>query len=240
MTPDDRQAYPNLVASGRFRAREVDGTATLFLEAAELVIRVDEDGAELSAPWALLSGATWRGDTLAIHADAEALHLRGDAALDRAWYGVMQRACRLPEVTRGLRWLGARRGGSGALQSRFFGPLLQARRRLLEGEPLDWQVAGFDAGALTERLTAAMASLASERRPDHPAHRRALEAQLLEAAEPVLERLRRLGQQARLVHESNDAERFIAWRRWSGEVRQLFADADRSWGQIVTALGDAS
>ena len=157
-------------------------------------------------------------------------------SLDRAWFVIMRRACAAPEVARGLRALRARAGGDPDLQSRFFAPFIQARRCLEEPEPVDWQVSRFDVPALTQRTRSLLSAIATERFAQLPAHQRALEAELLDAAEPLLESLERLDGAGKAIHAADDAERFAAWRTWSVHVRRVFVDADRSWRAIVAIL----
>ena len=211
---------------------------TLFVEEGEVVVRVEADGEELPIPLSALDGASWRAGVLTLHlADAE-LQLREGEGLDRAWHALTLRTCTLPEVTRGLRALGTLRGGWADAHARFFAPLLQARRRLEGDEPMDWKVAGFDAALLAERVRATLAAIAQERFPQRPPHRRALEAGLLDASDPLLRQLERVADAARAVHETDDPRRFVAWRSWAGELRLLFIHADRSWSAIARVLAE--
>ena len=236
MTAETRLSFPRLVGHGRWNAREVSGALTLFVEAREVVVRLEDGGEELTASMQALTGAAWKSDALSLHMGAECLHLRSTLSLDRAWMTITQRACALPEVARGLRALGSTRGGDAEWQARFFGPLLQARRRLQEGEPMDWQVAGFDAKILAERLREALTDVARERHADRPPYRRALEAELADAAEPVFRQLSVVDEAAKVLHSADDAERFVCWRAWSAGVRTLFVEADRSCEVIVSVL----
>ena len=164
------------------------------------------------------------------------MQLTGERELARAWLAVASGACVLPEMTRGLRAMGGRHGAGGELQARFFAPLLQARRRIETAEPMDWRLGGFDARALEERLRATLSAVAAEHHPERAAHRRALQAELLDAAEPVFERLVQLSAAAAAVHEAPDAVRFVAWRSWARALRRLFIEADRSWWAIRHAV----
>jgi hypothetical protein len=234
--PDERIGVPNVLVRGRWCARAVDGTGTLFIEAGEVVLRLDQNGEELATPLHALSGAAWRSEVLTLHGVGAELEVKGSAALDRAWYAIMRRACAAPEVARGLRSLGRRHGGEAELRARFFGPLLRSRRSLEEPELVDMQVARFDAPALAERYRALVTAIAAERRPRLAPHRRALEAELADAAESLFARLRSLEHAGAAVRAADDAARFVAWRVWSAELRALFVEADRSWGEIVAVL----
>jgi len=236
-----RVSLPSLQGAGRWCSRSVRERVTLFVETLEVVVRMDASGEELVTAMEDLTGAAWRGDVLTLYRGAEWLELRGEGPLDRTWHVLTNRACAVPEVTRGLRALGAHRPQEEQLvdaHQRFFAPLLQARRRLESDEPMDWRVAGFDTAALDERLRGVLSSLAQARHAVRPPHRRALEAILLEACEPLFERLAVVGSAARVVHGCDDAERFERWRAWSRGVRGVFLMADESWSRMVVALTD--
>lgn len=234
-----RLAFPGVRAEGRWARRSLADAVTLFVEEQDVVVRVEESGDELSSPLTALGGASWRGGVLTLHLSGDDLHLREGEGLDRAWHAITLRTCTLPEVARGLRALGTRDGRFGDAHSRFFSPLLQARRRLEGDEPMDWKVAGFDAAVLEERIRAFLATVALERHGERAPHRRALEAGLLDASEPLLQQLARVAEAARVVHEVDDAQRFVAWRSWAAQVRLLFVHADRSWAGIAGVLRDA-
>lgn len=233
-----RLAFPGVRAEGRWARRALAETVTLFVEEREVAVRLDASGEEYAAPLAALGGASWRSGVLTLHLAEDGLQLREGEGLDRAWHALTVRTCTLPEVARGLRALGASRGRWSDTHARFFAPLLQARRRLEGDEPMDWKVAGFDASVLDERVRATLATVALERHGERAPHRRALEAGLLDASEPLLLQLSRVADAARTVHEVDDAQRFVAWRSWAGEVRLLFVQADRAWGAIARVLAD--
>ncbi len=233
-----RLAFSGVRAEGRWSRRSLAGAVTLFVEEQEVVVRIEADGEELPAPLSALGGASWRAGVLTLHLAGEDLQLHEGEGLDRAWHALTQRTCTLPEVARGLRALGARRGPWGDAHARFFAPLLQARRRLEGDEPMDWKVAGFDAAVLDERVRAMLATVALERYGERAPHRRALEAGLLDASEPLMHQLQRVADAARVVHEVDDSRRFVAWRSWAAEVRLLFVQADRSWSAIARVLGE--
>lgn len=239
--PDTRArlAFPGVRAEGRWWRRSLAEAVTLFVEDEEVVVRVEASGDELPVPLAALGGASWRGGVLTLHLSGDDLRLHGGEGLDRAWHALTLRSCTLPEVARGLRALGSRDGRFGDTHARFFTPLLQARRRLEGDEPMDWKVAGFDAAVLEERLRATLATVALEHHGERAPHRRALEARLLDASEPLLQQLARVAEAARVVHEVDDAQRFVAWRSWAAQVRLLFVHADRSWSDIAGVLRDA-
>lgn len=236
--PGGRLAF-RATSSGRWNGRDVAGIVTLFLERDEVAVRHESSGDEWAVPMHAVRGASWRAGALSLHLTDDVLHLSGGDGLDRAWHVLSLRACALPEVARSLRAF-ARSGEEAkrhaAARERFFAPLLQARRRLEGEEPVEWRVAGFDAEALAERMRATVAAFALERHAERPAHRRALEASLLDACEPLFAQLAHVHAAARAVHEAEDAVRFVMWRGWAGEVRALFTHADRAWRGVAGAL----
>ncbi|MGQ0647977.1 MAG: hypothetical protein ACT4P7_10425, partial [Gemmatimonadaceae bacterium] len=216
-------------------SRHVDAGGTLVLFADEGLFE-QASGDHLIVTWAALTDATWERETLTLHCADDALALRGPRELSRAWGLVVEHACALPEVARGLRSLGTSRGGSAVLQSRFFGPLLAARRRLQDPEAMERRVTQFDAMALTQRLNAAIAEFASDHHPADPPRRRALEAHLEEAIEPLVRQLALLADATQALHAAPDGSRFVAWRVWTRLLRRVFLEADRAWTQIVRQL----
>lgn len=236
-TPEGRVAAAGVAARGVWHARALVDVVTLFVEDRELVVRLG-DGEELVLPLRELTGAEWRGEVLTVYAGEDQLQLAGAAQLDRLWVVIAARACAVPEMTRGLRALGGRHGADDELQLKFFIPLLEARRRLESAEPIDWKVGGVDASALEERTRALLGAMASERYPDRPPYRRALEAELFDAAEPMFERLAQLRDVASEFHRAPEATRFIAWRAWAFALRMLFIDADRTWIAIRRTLAN--
>ncbi len=237
-TPEGRVAVTGVRARGRWGGRALADVVTLFVEEREFVVRLS-DGEESVTPLVRLTGAEWRSDVLTVHAGSEALQLTGAPQLDRLWVVLAARACGVPEMTRGLRAMGGRHASDDEMQLRFFAPLLQARRRLESEEPIDWKVSGVNADELATRVRSLLAAAASERYPERPAYRRALEAELLDAAEPLFDRLTMLGTVAGELHSAPESVRFVAWREWSLTLRLLFVDADRSWVAIRAALANA-
>ena len=135
-----------------------------------------------------------------------------------------ERACVLPELTLAMRSLGSRHGGPAPEHDRFFGPLLRSRALSERARDAAERMRAFDATALEASLIETVLALAQLRHAKSPPHRRAMEAQLLEFADPLLTALRALG--------SNDerADDTIAvWCEWSARVRAVFVEADRFW-----------
>jgi len=164
------------------------------------------------------------------------VELEADEGLDRAWVSLVDLACPLPEFMRGLRALGSTRGGDDAVQSRFLTPLLYARRRLEDERDLENRLDSFNARQLAERISQAVGALAAESFPKSAPDRRALEAELLDALEPLFARLHDLHGVAERFLASAPEVRFDAWRSWVDDVAAVFAEADRSWRAAVQLL----
>lgn len=234
--PAPRLAVTDVQAAGTWCGRPLHEPVALFVEAAEVVVRPEATGLEVAAPIVALRGAAWRAGVLALYRGEEELRLTGATGLDRAWHGLSQRACALPEVARPLRALGLAHGASAEDHARFVSPFLQGRRRLESGEPVDWLVAGFDAATLGERTRGVLAAMAMQRHADQPPHRRAFEARLHDACESLFAQLDRVADAAGAVHAAGDASRFDAWRAWAGTVQALFSETERAWRRVAGHL----
>ena len=146
-------------------------------------------------------------------------------------------ACRaLPEVTRALRALGSRRGARGTRrnptdkEARFFAPLIAARRTSMDARDAVGVIASFDAKRLAQEISAMILDFAAERSAGHPARRRALEAELGDAADQLSVALNDLDRLAALA--TGDVDDLGRWRAWAAAVQQVFEAADRSWVAI--------
>ena len=96
-------------------------------------ILVDTTGSEsFVARYEDLHGGSWRTGELSIHGEPGNVVVESTRNLQHAWVTLVERSCPLPELARGHRLLGSRRGGPVDQQGRFLAPLLQARRRLEE------------------------------------------------------------------------------------------------------------
>lgn len=226
---------PRVTVQGLWGGHRVDDVGALSLHEGEAQVTLQH--ATLSIGWGHLSDATLEHATLHLHRAAEVLSLRGSPDLPRAWGHVVEQACALPEMARGLRALGTGRGGDAAQQARFFAPLLAARRRIQAPEAVERRVALFDAHAVAQRMSAVVGELVAERHVADSRRQRALAAHLEEALEPCLEALTSLGVAAEGVHRAGDGTRFVAWRQWTSALRQVFVEADRSWLAATRHLG---
>lgn len=232
--PDETLEARVTAVGGSWDAWRPTGMGVVRLDATEVVLTTGET--TMAVPYAALTGAAWRRGHLALHGAGGTLTIESDRALDRLWASLVQRACPVPEFTRGLRTLGSRRSVAHADEARFFAPLLQSRRLMeAEGE-LERRLATFPASVMRERLEHLLATLAGEAHPESAPERRALEAELLEASEPLLARLDDVAVAAGRFTRAPEAQRFDAWRAWVAEVAGVFAEADRSWARIVQVL----
>lgn len=222
-------------ASGHWGPAQLSGPARLRLTSDAVVIE-PAAGAALSVPYADLQGGGWRTGTLALHGEDGSVTVEAARGLDQAWVTLLARACRLPELARGHRLLGSRRGGPAAAQARFLAPLLQARRLVEEQADLDVRVAAFDARVVRERIDAALQGIARDSWPSSDPDRRALEAELEEAVEGLGEALTAVEQAARHFRDAGEPVRFMAWRAWVAAVAAVFARADADWSNAARLI----
>ena len=159
-----------------------------------------------------------RGDLLAIGRRAE------------------RRAFTLPELTRGLRAVGARRGAPGNEHDLWFGALLSARQEAARADSWANQAAAFTPHSLRRQLVNSLSALALARYPGSPPDQRALVAALEEHASPLERALEAMDAAAERLRSADDAERLIAWRAWVEATRTSFAAADRSWLAMTPVL----
>lgn len=154
--------------------------------------------------------------------------------------------CRsLPELTRTLRAFGSRRsrpGSPGARdtgdseQRRFFAPLIDARRNAVAVEGAE-AIGAFNASSLMAALEQTLKQFAADRHLEVGPARRALEAELVDASEPLFDALRDLRHAAMDAAELPDDLR--VFRAWSQQLRATFETADRVWMVIDAVLATA-
>ena len=158
---------------------------------------------------------------------------------------VIDRACRMPELTRGLKSFGAPRYGSrgaSVLQSAhdmWFAPLLAARKAVHGVSDPQRQVALMDGAALSAALTEAAARIAATMAPDNAAEQRAMEAAIEDEAADTFTALGALRAAGETVRTGEMDTRFADWRRWVAAVGLVFAAADEAWGGIGEILGES-
>ena len=223
---------------GIVRGREIDARAEVELDGPTLVIFWSR-----ATPWRLalagIDGVSIADRQLTLYlASGDVLDLSGDDALRALGMQLMDRASVMPELTRGLRSLGSRRGTPGTAHDAWFAPLLSARRAV-EGvsDPLR-QVELLDAPRLTETITRVIGELAAIRAPTDAAMQRGIEAALEEDAEPLFAALKRLELAADTLRGSAPDSRLADWRRWVEMLREVFAAADESWARAADVLGE--
>ena len=213
----------------RFRG---PGTLRLTSEA----LHVDSSGGgSLLARYVELRGGAYRTGALTVHGETGNAVVESTRGLDQAWVSLVARACPLPELARGHRLLGSRRGGAMDAQAKFLAPLLQARKRVEEESDLDARVAALDPKALRERFDAALKAIARDTYPSSHPDRRGLEAELEEAMAAFFAGIDVLTSAAGDFRSAPDAIRFMAWRDWVSAVSNVFALAD-SGGANVSRL----
>lgn len=150
----------------------------------------------------------------------------------------------IPELTRALRTFGSHRGAPGSDHDRYFAPLIDALRGaravLAEGGEHAWRaaIARVDAAAVSEGVRATCAALADARAGGSAAARRALDAELVELAEPLLVALDEVGVRGRAVLLADERGRPAAWSAWTAALLAAFAAADGCWEASLPALAD--
>ena len=149
----------------------------------------------------------------------------------------------IPELTRALRTFASHRGAPGSDHDRYFAPLVtalrSARDALATGGDAPWRAAEHvDAAAVAEALRGTLGALAVERAGASAAARRALEAELLELADPTFTALGEVGARARALRSASADARPAAWNAWTTALGRAFAAADSCWEASVPALAD--
>ena len=217
---------------GIVRGREIDAAAAVELDDVAIVIHW-----AAAAPWRLafdgLDGIAPGATQLTLYlTSGDVLELHGDEALRGLTTRLLDRACTVPELTRGLRSLGSRRVALGNSHDAWFAPLLAARRAIAGiSDPLR-QVELVDSAQLASSMQKTIAQLAAIQAPTEAAAQRAIEAVLEEAAEPVFAAMTRLELAAAALRGSALDTRLADWRRWIHALRDVFAAADASWGRV--------
>ena len=141
----------------------------------------------------------------------------------------------LPELTRGLRALGSSRHDARALQSVFFLPLLDARRKAADARDADARVRAFDVRELRRQLEKIVDRIVSEWPDARASARRAVRAQLQERVTPYADALLALEIRADELQQADEGDRLTAWRRWTVQLATVFSCADRSWVSLQSA-----
>src|SRR5262245_46315246 len=143
--------------------------------------------------------------------------------VDRVEYG------ELPELTRALRALGSSRRGGGSMQSQFFHPLIDARRRASDARTPAARLDAFDAGELARALDKTIERIIADWPDKRDSVRRAMRAELHERAGPYSDALTRLAECAAAAGSAEESARLETWRAWTAQLAATFAAADRTW-----------
>lgn len=223
---------------GMVRGREIARAARVSVEEQALVLSWQD-----AAPWQLafdgFEGVQVSATSVTLYLrDHDVLELTGDEALRPVALRLLDKACRMPELTRGLRHLGAVRGNAAqqAAHDRWFAPLLAARRAVADVSDPARQVTLMDAASLAEAMTRAIDEIAATAAPSEPAERRALEAAIEEEAEALFAALTRARLAADAVRGGAEDTRLADWRRWVEAMRAVFAEADEAWLGVQDTL----
>ena len=223
---------------GMVRGREITRPARVSVEEQALVLAWHD-----AAPWQLafdgLEGVQVSASVVTLYLrDHDVLELTGDDALRPVALRLLDKACRMPELTRGLRHLGAVRGSATlqAAHDRWFAPLLAARRAVADVSDPARQVALMDAAKLSEAMSRVIDEIAATAAPADAAERRALEAALEEEAEALFAALTRARLAADAMSGGAEDTRLADWRRWVEAMHTVFAEADEAWLGVQDAL----
>jgi hypothetical protein len=232
---------------GIVRGREINATAVVTLDSDAVVLSWPQ-----AAAWRLeLDGIEGVGTTATVLTiylrDHDVLELSGSDAVRHMGVAIIDRACRMPELTRGLRELGAvrrtdvRATGRSPLHTAhdlWFAPLLSARMAVHGVSDPSRQVMLMDGAALTAAMTEASAQIASALSPGDAAEQRAVEAAIEDEAAPMFAALERLRLAGETVRTGATDTRIADWRRWVVAARDVFTGADEAWGQIAEIVGE--
>lgn len=223
---------------GLVRGRNIDKGAEAELQQDALVLTWHEP----AAPWRIsldgIDGVVYRTRESTLYlAHGDVLELTGDDRVRTMALQLLDQACVMPELTRGLRSLGSLRGAPGAAHDAWFAPLLTARRTVEGVSDPQRQLALLDAATIVRAMEAALGEIAARERPGNAAAQRAIEAALEEAAEGLFVALERLGLAGDALRGSSPDTLLADWRRWVNTLREVYAAADESWSKARMELG---
>jgi len=244
MTDGSRQSVP--VRATRIGGAELRG-GTIFLEedALIIVLPVNAEERPVRVPFSTIDQIGVEGEDVVVALlDGARIEVLAESSPDEFCDNLLARCCALPEITRALRAFGSRRrqrdrrGGGAAEQQRFFAPLVEARRVAAKATVPHEVVAAFDAAAMAKAFDEILAGFATNRFSDYAPARRALEAELVDLAEPLHDALRAL--EVAGVAARGAPRDLHVYRQWYARLRDAFAAADRAWLALDAALDSAT
>lgn len=219
-------------------------TAVIDDEALTLVVRAEPEEKRLRLRFVNIDSVHRAGDELELvlrdGTRVSIVAVTGSSFSD----DLLDRCRSVPELTRTLRAFGSRRGRrnvretDASEQQRFFAPLLDARRAAAQATPGGAaSIAAFGGSALLLALEQTLQQFAADLHAEPGPARRALEAELVDASEPLVDALRALRDAGAVATESVNDLRL--WRVWSYQLRATFEAADRVWVALDEVLDDA-
>lgn len=216
---------------GMVHGTSIDKGAEADLQPDALVLAWHE-----ASPWRIsldgVDGVVHRARECTLYlAGGDVLELTGDDRVRTLAVQLVDYACVMPELTRGLRSMGSRRGMPGAAHDAWFAPLLAARRAVEGVSDPDRQLAVMDAAAIARAMERAIGEIAALNKPGDIAAQRAIEAALEEEAEDLFVALHRLALAADRLRGSAADSKLADWRLWVSTLRDVYAVADESWGR---------
>lgn len=221
---------------GIVRGREIDTSASVTIDQDRLVL-VWQD----ATPWRLslsgIDGIAGGASSLTVYlVSNDVLELSGDEQLRPLGRQLLDRACAMPELTRGLKSLGSSRGTPAEAHDRWFAPLLAARRSVEGVSDPARQVMLLDAATLAKEMERAIGEIAAAKAPGNAAEQRAVVAALEEEAEAMFTAIEILGLAGDALCGGALDTRIADWRQWIETLRGVFAAADDAWTGIAAEL----
>lgn len=221
---------------GIIRGREIDARASLELDARSLVLHWT-GATSWQLPLDSIDGASTGPSRLTLYlSSGDVLEFSDGESLRAFGAQLIDRACVMPELTRGLRSFGSLRGSPGASHDAWFAPLLSARRAV-EGvsDPLR-QLELLDAPRLSDTMNKVISALAAIQAPTDAPTQRAIEAVLEEEAAPLFVALQRMSLTGETLRGSALDTRLADWRMWVDTVKQVFVAADEAWRKCAPVV----
>ena len=117
-----------------------------------------------------------------------------------------------------------------------FEPLLAARREAAAATQVDGQLSAFEARALESALVAAIATVGEQCWPKSEPDRRALTAQLVDLAAPVMAALHESGSKAANLRNAFGASLESGWSEWVKALQTVFTEWDSFWGAAAPVV----